>query len=227
MDNESASRKPWDNVFDRLRRYLFTGIVVTAPVFLTLYFTWIFLLFVDSLVTPLIPEEYRPNHYLKFSLPGLGLVVVALFFILVGWMTRNFLGRQLFQIPERIVSRLPVISPVYKGIKQVFETLMSGHAQAFREVVMLEYPRMGVWCLGFVTGISKGEIQILPGEELISVLIPTALNPTSGFLLFIPRKDLRFMKMTVEQAIKMIISGGLVMPPDQIADFSSSSVPVK
>jgi uncharacterized membrane protein len=209
-------KRPWESVFDRLRRYLLTGVVVTVPVFLTLYIAWIFLLYVDSLVTPLIPQAYNPNHYLNlpFAVPGVGLVLVLIFFVIVGWVTRNFLGRWLFGIPERIVSHLPVISPVYKGIKQVFETLMSGNARAFREVVLFEFPSPGMWTLGFVTGVPQGELQFLPDDELVSILLLMAINPTSATLLFIPRKKLRTVNMTVDQALKMIISGALVPPPE-------------
>ena len=118
----------------------------------------------------------------------------------------------LFSIPERIVYHLPVVSPIYKGIKQVFETLMSGQSHAFREVVMFEYPRPGIWAIGFVTSIARGEFQQVAGTELVSVLLPTALNPTSGFMLLVPRRDVRVLRISVEQALKMIISGGLVAP---------------
>lgn len=206
-------RKPWDSLFARLRGYLLTGIVVTAPIFLTIYFTWIFLLFIDARVTPFIPPRYNPNQYLPFSMPGLGLIIVLAFFIIVGWLAKNFFGKLLIGLYERILFRVPVISPIYKAIKQVFETVMSGQAQAFRDVVMFEFPRPGMWTVGFITGVMKGEAQFLADDELVTVLVPTALNPTSGFLLFVPRKDLRILKMTVEQAIKLIISGGLVAPP--------------
>ena len=208
----AARWRPLDSVFTRLRAYLFTGIVVAAPIFLTIYLTWNFLKWVDSLVTPWIPDRYNPESYLHVTVPGIGLVLVLTFFVLVGWVTRNFLGRFLFSIPERIVYRLPVISPVYKGIKQVFETLMSGKSQAFREVVMFEYPRQGVWSLGFVTGKAPANFQVMPDAELTGVLIPSALNPTAGFLVFLPRRDLRILPISVEQALKMIISGGLVAP---------------
>ena len=201
-------------VFSHLRAYLFAGILVTAPIAITIYLTYGFLLWVDSRVTPLLPPHYNPNTYLPFSMPGLGLIVACVFFILVGWFAKNFLGRLVIRISESIVHRLPVVRAVYKGTKQVFETVIGGQAQAFRDVVMFEYPRQGSWALGFVTGVTKGEVQRLTDSEVLNVFLPTTPNPTSGFLLFIPRKDLIFMKMSVEEGIKMIVSGGILTPVD-------------
>lgn len=201
-------------VFARLRAYLLAGILVTAPIAITVYLTYGFLLWVDSKVTPLIPPHYNPNFYLPFSMPGLGLIIAVVFFIMVGWFAKNFLGRLIINVSENIVHRLPVIRAVYKAIKQVFETVMTSQSQAFRDVVMFEYPRQGSWALGFVTGITKGEVQRLTDTEVVNVFLPTTPNPTSGYLLFLPRKDLVFMKMSVEEGIKMIVSGGIITPPD-------------
>lgn len=201
-------------LFVRLRTYLFAGILVTAPITITGYLTYGFLLWVDSKVTPLIPPHYNPNAYLPFSMPGLGLIVAAVFFVLIGWFAKNFLGRLVIQASESIVHRLPIIRAIYKGLKQVFETVIGNQAQAFREVVMFEFPRKGVWAMGFVTGTTKGEVQRLTADEVVNVFYPTTPNPTSGFLLFIPKKDLVFLEMSVDDAIKMIISGGILTPPD-------------
>lgn len=198
----------------RLRGYFLAGVLFTAPISLTLYLTYIFLKFVDNQVTPLIPDEYNPSHYLPFSLPGLGLVIVIIFFILVGWFAKNFLGRLLTRIAEYIVHRLPIVSAIYKGLKQIFETVMTSQSQAFRDVVMFEFPRKGLWAIGFVTGTTQGEVQRLTKDEVVNVFYPTTPNPTSGFLMFIPKQDLIYMEMSVEEALKMIISGGILTPPD-------------
>lgn len=201
-------------IFARLRDYLFAGILVTAPIFITCYVTIGFLDWVDSKVTPLVPPHYNPNNYLPFSLPGLGLVIAIVFFILVGWFARNFLGRILFRVAEGIMHRVPVIRVMYKALKQVFETVMTNQSQAFREVVMVEYPRPGCWALGFVTGITKGEIQALGnGAEMVNVFMPMT-PPTGGFLLFLPRSALISTKMSVEEGIKMLVSGGIITPGD-------------
>jgi len=167
-------------LFERLRNYLLAGILVTAPIGITVYLTWIFLQFVDSKVTPLIPLQYNPNTYLPFSFPGLGLICVALFFILVGWFARNFLGRLIIRGSEYFVHRMPVIRTLYGALKQIFETIMARQSQAFREVVMLEYPRKGVWSIGFVTGTTKGEIQRTTARETLNVFVPTTPEPDIG-----------------------------------------------
>ncbi len=196
----------------KMRNYFLAGILVTAPISITIYVTWGFLKFLDHKITPFIPAQYNPNTYLPVDIPGLGLIIAVVFFIVVGWFTRNFLGRLLVRVSEYIVERLPVISTIYGAIKQIFETVMASQSDAFKEVVMFEYPRKGIWVVGFVTGRTKGEVQALTETETVNVFLPTTPNPTSGFLLFIPKKDLKFMKMSVEEGIKMIVSGGIITP---------------
>ena len=213
------------SLFSRLRTYFLAGILVTAPIGITVYLTWIFLRFVDARVTALIPPAYNPFNYLPISVPGIelvksliSLIVVIVAFILIGWFARNFLGRVIYKTSEYIVHRMPVVSTIYKAIKQIFETIMASHSQAFREVVMLEYPRKGVWSLGFVTGRSEGEVQRTTSVETMSVFVPTTPNPTSGYLLFVPKKDLFFMDMSVEEAAKLIVSAGIIVPPDRAGE---------
>jgi uncharacterized membrane protein len=200
----------------KLRNYFLAGILVTAPISITIYLTWTFLQFLDNKITPLIPEAYNPNTYLPFSLPGLGLIIAVTFFVLVGWFARNFLGRILVRISEYIVERVPVINTIYGAIKQIFETVMASQSDAFKEVVMFEYPRKGIWVMGFVTGQTKGEVQSLTDTETVNIFLPTTPNPTSGFLLFVPKKDVTYMKMSVEEGIKMIVSGGIITPPEKL-----------
>jgi uncharacterized membrane protein len=200
--------------FGRLRNYFLAGILVTAPISITLYVTWSFLKFLDNKITPIIPYDYNPNNYLPISMPGLGLIIAVVFFIVVGWLTKNYLGRLVVRFSEYIVERLPVINTIYGAIKQIFVTVMASKSDAFKEVVMFEYPRKGIWAMGFVTGLTKGEVQTLTEDEVVNVFLPTTPNPTSGFLLFIPKKDLTYMKMSVEDGIKMIVSGGIITPPE-------------
>jgi uncharacterized membrane protein len=201
----------------RLRGYFLAGILVTAPISITIYVTWGFLAFVDKKVGKFLPEGGYDALYGGTTIPGLGLMAAIVFFIVVGWFATNFLGRMIVRTSEYILHRVPVINTIYKGIKQVFETVIGAQAQAFREVVMFEFPRKGVWAMGFVTGVTKGEVQRLTEDEVVNVFFPTTPNPTSGFLLFLPKKDLIFLEMNVEDAIKMIISGGIVTPPDKLA----------
>jgi uncharacterized membrane protein len=199
----------------KMRNYFLAGILVTAPITITLYVTWGFLKFLDNKITPFIPYAYNPNTYLPVELPGLGLIIAVVFFITVGFFTRNFFGRLLVRMSEYVVERVPVINTIYGAIKQIFETVMASKSDAFKEVVMFEYPRKGIWVLGFVTGVTKGEVQSLTDNETVNVFLPTTPNPTSGFLLFVPKKDLTFMSMTVEEGIKMIVSGGIITPEEK------------
>lgn len=199
----------------RLRGYLLAGILVTAPISITIYLTWSFLTFVDSRVSKLLPEEWYEALYGGTTVPGVGLVISIVFFIIIGWFATNFLGRLFITLSEYIVDRMPVIRSLYATIKQVFETIMATQSQAFREVVMLEYPRKGVWSVGFVTGRSQGEIQRTTEKETINVFVPTTPNPTSGYLLFVPKKELRYLDMSVEDGVKLVVSGGIITPPDR------------
>ncbi len=197
-----------------LRNYFFAGLLVTAPIAITLYVTWGFLKFLDRKITPLIPEDINPNSYLPLEVPGLGLVIAIVFFVVVGFITRNFFGKLIVRLSENIMRRVPVISNIYGAIKQIFETVMASQSDAFKEVVMFEYPRKGIWVLGFVTGKTKGEVQAASKQETVNVFLPTTPNPTSGFLLFLPKSEVIYMDMSVEEGLKMIVSGGIITPPE-------------
>lgn len=199
----------------RLRAYFLTGILVTAPLGITTYLAWLLINFVDGTVKPLIPDKYNPETYLPFSLPGLGILLVIAGVTLIGFLTAGFLGRALIRWGEWIVSKMPVIRSVYSATKQIFETVLAQKSNAFREAVLVEYPRRGIWAIAFITGQTEGEVQNLTEETTVNVFLPTTPNPTSGFLLFVPAKDLVKLTMSVEEAIKMVISGGIVTPPDR------------
>ena len=208
----------------RMRAYLLAGILITAPMSLTLYLAWIFIGFVDSKVTPLIPYNYNPETYLPFALPGLGLVILIVVLISIGALTAGFLGRVWIRISEHILTRMPVIRNVYSAVKQILETVLAQQSNAFREAVLVEYPRRGIWAIAFITGRTEGEVQNITEEECINIFLPTTPNPTSGFLLFVPKKDLVSLSMTVEEAIKMVISGGIVTPPDRRTDEEKAKI---
>ncbi|WNJ98691.1 DUF502 domain-containing protein [Thalassospiraceae bacterium LMO-JJ14] len=215
MDEGTVPHRPRMSLSQRLRAYLFAGVLVTAPIFITFYLAWLFVTFVDSKINPLIPAKYNPESYLPFAVPGLGLVVLIIALMLVGALTAGFFGRLWMRFSERILSQMPVIRNVYSAVKQILETVLAQQSNAFREAVLIEYPRRGMWAIGFLTGQTKGEVQNLTEEDCINVFLPTTPNPTSGFLLFVPKKDLVPLSMTVEDAIKMVISGGIVTPPDE------------
>lgn len=195
-----------------LRTYLFTGIIVAAPISITIYLTIAFINFVDARVTPLIPDRYNPESYLPFSVPGLGVVIVLLVLIALGALTTNFAGRSLVAFGERIVSRVPVVRSIYSLFKQIFETLLSEGRGSFQKVGLIQHPRPGLWSVVFIATQVKGEISDHVEDEVVSVFLPTIPNPTTGFLLFVPRKEIVVLDMTVEEAAKLVLSAGLVVP---------------
>ena len=198
----------------RLRAYFLTGILITAPLFITGYLAWLFIGFVDAKVTPLLPEQYNPESYLPFGVPGLGLIILFIFLTIVGAVTAGFFGKLWLRFTERLLNRMPVVRNIYSAVKQILETVLAQQSSAFREAVLVEYPRRGLWAIAFITGRTEGEVQNVTEEECINIFLPTTPNPTSGFLLFVPKKDLISLSMSTEEAIKMVISGGIITPPD-------------
>lgn len=197
----------------RLRAYFLTGVIVTAPISITIFLVWEFISFLDARVEALLPTRYNPETYLPFSVPGLGVLIMLAFLTFVGMLAAGLAGRTLVSMGERLLARMPVVRSVYGTLKQIFETVFAHSSRSFREVVLIEYPRRGIGAIGFVTGPTRGEVQERSDDELVNVFLPTTPNPTSGFLLFVPRKDVIHLDMTIEEGIKMVISGGIVAPP--------------
>jgi uncharacterized membrane protein len=197
----------------RLRNYFLTGIVVAAPIGITIYLTWAFIHWVDSRVKPLIPAVYNPDNYLPFSVPGVGLLFAILILTLLGFVTASLVGRTIVSFGEGLLDRMPLVRNLYRGLKQLFQTVLSQSSRSFQKVALVEYPRKGVWRVGFVATGAKGEIpQRLPEGDTIAVFVPNTPNVTAGFLVFVPRRDAIILDMSVEEAAKMIISAGLVSP---------------
>lgn len=197
----------WD-----LRASFLTGLVVAAPIGITLYLTVTFINFVDRMVERVIPPAYNPENYLPFSIPGLGVLIVVLTITLLGALTANLFGHAVLNYFGRMINRLPVIRTVYGALKQIFETVLSQSQKSFQQVALVEYPRKGLWAICFVATGTRGEIMHRVGEDMVSVFLPTTPNPTSGFLLFVPKRDVVILDMTVEEGAKLVISGGLVEP---------------
>ena len=186
----------------RLRRYFLTGLIVVAPLVITAYLTWSFVLWVDGWVKPYLPATYNPDTYLPFSLPGYGLLVALVALTMVGFLTANLVGRTIIGFGESLLDRMPLVRVVYKGLKQIFETVLAEQSNSFKQAALIEYPRKGLWSIVFIATETKGEVDHkLPGEDTISVFLPTTPNPTSGFLLFVPRKDIILLEMSVEEAL--------------------------
>ena len=199
----------------RLRNYFLTGIVVAAPIGITIYLTWTFVHWVDSRVKPLIPRIYSPDNYLPFSVPGVGLIFAIVILTLLGFLTANFVGRTIVSFGERLLDRVPLVRNLYRGLRQLFQTALSQTSRSFQQVALVEYPTPGVWRVAFVATKAKGEINDrMADKNLMAMFVPNTPNVTAGFLVFIPRKDVVLLEMSIEEAAKMIISAGLVTPEE-------------
>ena len=196
-------------LFQRLRNYFLTGLVAAAPVAITIWVAMWFVQSVDSWFAPFIPNALRE---LPFSLPGLGLIAALLLLTTLGFLTANFFGRAIIGYGESLVDRLPLIRGIYSTLKQIFETVATQSNKNFKSVVLFEYPRKDIWAIGFVTTEAKGEISEKKDDNLLCIFAPTTPNPTSGYLLFVPKEDTVALDMSVEDAAKLIISAGLVIP---------------
>jgi uncharacterized membrane protein len=200
-----------------LRASFLTGLVVIAPVGLTIWLISTVINWIDGFVLPLVPHTFRPEQYIGINLHGVGVIIFLVFTIVVGWLAKGFIGRSLIRWAESVVERMPVVRSIYSGIKQISETVFAQSDSSFEKACLVQYPRKGIWAVGFVSTTAKGEVakRADTSGALISVFIPTTPNPTSGFLLFFPKEDVIELNMTVEEAAKLVISAGLVYPNDK------------
>jgi len=196
----------------RLRNWFLTGLVVAAPIGITAFLVIWFVDLVDKWFLPLIPARYQPDTFLPFPVPGLGLPIALILLTLLGMLTANFLGRRILAIGENMVDRMPVVRNLYGALKQIFETVLAQSETSFRDVGLIEYPRKGIYAIVFITAEAKNEIASRVGTPLVSVFLPTTPNPTSGFLLYVPKDEVQILDMSIEEAAKLIISAGLVEP---------------
>ncbi|NCW53175.1 MAG: DUF502 domain-containing protein [Rhodobacteraceae bacterium] len=208
--------------FSGLRNSFLTGVVVIAPVGLTVWLIWSVIGWVDGVVLPFVPSRYQPENILntflgldiQLQLRGLGVVFFLIFTTFVGWLAKGLLGRSLIRSAERFVNRMPVVRSIYSGVKQIAETVFSQADRSFEKACIVQYPRKGIWAVGFISTPAKGEIRarVNDAQNLLSVFVPTTPNPTSGFLLFFPAEDVIELDMSIEDAAKLVISAGLVYP---------------
>lgn len=198
----------------RFRNYFLTGLVVAGPVVVTLYITWWFVTWVDGLVRPFVPLAYRPETYLPFGVPGSGLIVAVIALTLLGFLTANLIGRTLVDLGERLLGRIPAVRAIYRGLKQVFETLFSGKGSSLRRVGLVEFPSPGMWSIVLISQPPSADIATsLPGQEdHISVFLPCAPNPTTGFFFYVPKSKIIEIDMSAEDAATLIMSAGVVQP---------------
>ncbi|SPF81262.1 DUF502 domain-containing protein [Pseudoprimorskyibacter insulae] len=205
-------------LFARFRSSFLTGIVVIAPVGMTIWLIWTLMGWVDGFVLPLVPDRFNPEEYIGINLRGVGVIIFLLFTIFVGWVAKGLIGRSMIRFAESLVERMPVVRSIYSGVKQIAETVFAQSERSFEKACLIEYPRKGIWAIGFVSTVAKGEVRdrAQTSGELMSIFVPTTPNPTSGFLLYFPKEDVIELEMTVEDAAKLVISAGLVYPNDKV-----------
>ena len=195
------------SIFARIRNYFITGIVVLIPIGITVYVT----LFFISISSKILPKEINPNHYLPYNIPGLEIIISLLLITLIGFLSLSFLGKRLLEFFNNILKRIPILRTIYSALGQMTETFTKGE-KTQKNVVLIEYPRKGTWAVGFATKENSGELNDKTGKKLVNVFVPTTPNPTSGFLLMVPKEDLIFLDLTFEEASKFIVSAGTSIP---------------
>ena len=216
--------------FAGLRASFLTGIIVIAPVGLTVWLIWSLIGWVDGFVLPFVPDAYQPENlinrwmlgntrpddegWVKINIRGVGVIVFLLFTIFVGWVAKGLIGKSLISYAETMVDRMPVVRSIYSGVKQIAETVFQQSERSFEKACLIQYPRKGIWAIGFISTDTKGEVleKAETSGGMVSVFVPTTPNPTSGFLLFFPKEDVVELDMTIEDAAKLVISAGLVYP---------------
>lgn len=201
-------------IFGALRASFLTGLVVIAPIGLTIWLIWSVIGWIDGWVLPLVPARFLPEQYIGINLRGVGVVFFLVFTIIIGWVAKGYIGRSLIRWAENVVDRLPLVRSVYGGVKQIAETVFAQSDSNFDKACLIQYPRPGVWAIAFISTSAKGEIaRKIPIEgDKVAVFMPTTPNPTSGFLMFVSRKDVIELDLSIEEAAKLIISAGLVYP---------------
>lgn len=206
-----APRSP--GIAGRIRNYFLTGLIVAGPVAVTLWLIWWFVTWVDNLVRPIIPTAYRPETYLPVNIPGLGLIIAFTALTLLGFLTANYVGRKFVGFGESILSHMPIVRPIYRTAKQIFQTLFSASGTSFRRVGLVEFPAPGMWSLVFLTQAPSADIAThLPATEHVSAFMPCTPNPTTGFFFYVPSRDVVELNITVEEAMQLIMSAGIIQP---------------
>lgn len=204
----------------KLKNYFFTGVIVAAPVAITIYMSYHLIVWINDITSSLIPQSWTIGGFVPYAVPGLGLFLLLMLLLLVGMFTTGYVGKFFVRLWEKIIRKMPVVSSIYSLMKQIFETFLSQKSRSFSDVVLVEYPRKGLWSIAFVSKDNvEGEIAEYAGERMLSIFVPTTPNPTSGFLIFVPQKDVIKLNMSVEAGIKYVISCGIVTPENEIENY--------
>ena len=216
----------------RLRNYFLTGLIICAPLAITAWITWSFILWADSWVKPYLPFDYNPDNFLPYPVPGFGLLTALMLITLVGFFTANLIGRSVVGFGESLLVRTPLVRPIYKGLKQIFQTVLQDQSNSFKRAGLIEYPSPGLWALVFIATDAKGELAVKFSErglDMVAVFLPPTPVPTAGFLIFVPREKIVPLDMSSEDDAKLLLSGGLVTPdylPKTLA-VSQETTPAK
>ncbi|WP_151635551.1 DUF502 domain-containing protein [Noviherbaspirillum aerium] len=199
-----------------MRKYFVTGLLILVPLAITL---WVLNLIISTMDQSLLllPERWQPRQLIGFHIPGMGTILTLVVIFLTGLLTRNFIGKKLVYAWELLLTRIPVVNSIYSSVKQVSDTLFSSSGNAFRKAMLVQYPRQGSWTIAFLTGTPGGDVRNHLVGDYISVYVPTTPNPTSGFFLMMPRSDAIELDMTVDEALKYIVSMGVVSPEYVVA----------
>lgn len=197
----------------KIKNYFFTGVVVAAPVAITIYMSYHLVIWINDVTSRLIPQQWSIGNFVPYAVPGLGLLLLLASLLLIGMLTTGYVGKFFVSLWEKIIRKMPIVSSIYSLIKQIFETFLSQKNRSFSEVVLVEYPRKGLWTIAFVSKENTGgEVEEKTGAKKLSIFVPTTPNPTSGFLIFVEEKDVIKLDMSVEDGIKYVISCGIVAP---------------
>lgn len=222
----TPGRGPKWNFLKWARNRFFTGVIVAIPIVATLLaVSWV-VTKIDENVFRIVPNSLNPETYLGFAVPGLGIIISIILLFLLGILASNFIGKSLIKSGESLLERVPVVSPVYKSLKQIVETVAAQKDRAFRDVCLIEYPKKDVWAIGFVTADLTGKPAEALGDDMLCVFVPTTPNPTSGFLLFVKKDSIQILDMTPEEGAKMIISGGMVSGPSAVEFDAKAKGPI-
>ncbi|MFM8746465.1 MAG: DUF502 domain-containing protein [Aestuariivirga sp.] len=213
MNNADVEIKAHASFWGKLRAYFFTGLVITAPIAITVWATYWFVTLFDAWIKPFLPAAYNPDTYLPVRLPGFGLIFALIAITAIGAMAANLAGRTMIAIWDKTLFAMPVVRSIYKGSKQIFETLFAQKGASFRHVCLVEWPRRGAWSVAFVSReVDSGEIGLPPGQAMYAVYVSTTPNPTSGYVFFAPCEEVKILDISVEDGLKLVISMGLVFP---------------
>ena len=202
-----SKKKGKNSFFTSLRNNFIAGVVVLIPIGITVYLT----LFFINVSSKILPKEINPNYYLPYNIPGLEILISVILITIIGWLSLSFIGKRLFEILENILNKIPILRTIYSAVGQLIETFAQSKSNK-KNVVLIEYPRKGVWAVGFATKENKGEIRNKVNEDLINVFVPTTPNPTSGFLLMFQKKEVIYLDLSFEEASKFIVSAGSTEP---------------